>query len=173
MLNKAVCFLNSNFRRVLNVVCFLLGNSPASEFYMPTFRTLCLFHLHKWVGMKRKKNLLYTQVPPKKMYTHFNIWYLCIVFEAELNYHYNMSYVVFSTNVATRMTVRSCDVWRMIVKEGGRSTVDVWETKVHFKVVYKVRKCRWSSTSVETWVSNTTSNTLDIYTALWQVWYTW
>jgi hypothetical protein len=30
--------LISNFRRVLNVVCFLLGNSPASEFYMPTFR---------------------------------------------------------------------------------------------------------------------------------------
>jgi hypothetical protein len=25
-------FLISNFRRVLNVVCFLLGNSPASEF---------------------------------------------------------------------------------------------------------------------------------------------
>jgi len=31
-------FLISNLRRVLNVVCFLLGNSPASEFYMPTFR---------------------------------------------------------------------------------------------------------------------------------------
>jgi len=31
-------FLISNFRRVLYVVCFLLGNSPASEFYMPTFR---------------------------------------------------------------------------------------------------------------------------------------
>jgi hypothetical protein len=30
-------FSISNFRRVLNVVCFLLGNSPASEFYMPTF----------------------------------------------------------------------------------------------------------------------------------------
>ena len=28
----------SNFRRVLNVICFLLGNSPAAEFYMPTFR---------------------------------------------------------------------------------------------------------------------------------------
>jgi len=28
----------SNFRRVLSVVCFLLGNSPASEFYIPTFR---------------------------------------------------------------------------------------------------------------------------------------
>jgi len=31
-------FLISNFRRVLNVVCFLLGDSPASEFYMPTFQ---------------------------------------------------------------------------------------------------------------------------------------
>jgi len=30
--------LISNFRRVLNVVCFLLGNSLASEFYMPMFR---------------------------------------------------------------------------------------------------------------------------------------
>jgi len=26
----------------------------------------------------------------KKMYTQFNRWYLCIVFEVELNYHYNM-----------------------------------------------------------------------------------
>ena len=31
------------------VVCFLLGNSPAS--YMPTFRNT-LSHLHKQVGMK-------------------------------------------------------------------------------------------------------------------------
>jgi len=30
--------LISNYRHVLNVVCFLLRNSPASEFYMPTFR---------------------------------------------------------------------------------------------------------------------------------------
>ena len=35
---KYEIFLISNFRRVLSVVCFLLGNSPASEFYMPTFR---------------------------------------------------------------------------------------------------------------------------------------
>jgi hypothetical protein len=28
----------SNFRRVLYAVCFLLGDSPASEFYKPTFR---------------------------------------------------------------------------------------------------------------------------------------
>ena len=31
-------FLISNFGRVLNVAFFLLGNSPASEFYMPSFR---------------------------------------------------------------------------------------------------------------------------------------
>ena len=31
-------FWISNFRRVLYVVCFLLGNSPVSEFYMPTFQ---------------------------------------------------------------------------------------------------------------------------------------
>ena len=31
-------FLISNFRRVLHVVCFLLGNSPASEFCMPMFQ---------------------------------------------------------------------------------------------------------------------------------------
>jgi len=31
-------FLVSNFRRIMNVVFFLLGDSPASKFYMPTFR---------------------------------------------------------------------------------------------------------------------------------------
>jgi hypothetical protein len=29
-------FFISNFRRVANAVCFLLGNSLASEFYIPT-----------------------------------------------------------------------------------------------------------------------------------------
>ena len=38
--NKMHWFLISNFRRVLNVVCFLLSNTPASEFYMPTFRNI-------------------------------------------------------------------------------------------------------------------------------------
>jgi hypothetical protein len=46
---EIVPFLISNFRRVLNVVCFLLGDSPASEFYMPTFRNTP-FHLHRQVG---------------------------------------------------------------------------------------------------------------------------
>jgi multisubunit Na+/H+ antiporter MnhC subunit len=33
-----IIFFISIFRRVVNVVCFLLGNSQASECYMPTFR---------------------------------------------------------------------------------------------------------------------------------------
>ena len=36
---------------IVAVVCFLLGNSPASEFYMPTFRNTP-FHLHRQVGVK-------------------------------------------------------------------------------------------------------------------------
>jgi hypothetical protein len=40
--------LNTSTRTLLIVVCFLLGNSPLSEFYMPTFRN-SLFHLHRQV----------------------------------------------------------------------------------------------------------------------------
>jgi len=42
--------LISNFRLALNIVCFLLGNSPASEVCMPTFHNT-LFHLHRQVGV--------------------------------------------------------------------------------------------------------------------------
>ena len=34
------------------IVCFLLGDSPASEIYMPTFRNT-LSHLHRQVGACR------------------------------------------------------------------------------------------------------------------------
>jgi len=37
----------SNFRLILNVVFFLLVDSLASEFHVPTFRNT-LFHLHRW-----------------------------------------------------------------------------------------------------------------------------
>ena len=40
----------SNFRHVLNVVCFLLNNSPASEFYMPTFGKEMVFTISLVVG---------------------------------------------------------------------------------------------------------------------------
>ena len=36
--HRKLKFLISSFRRVQNVVCFLLGDSPASDLYMPTFR---------------------------------------------------------------------------------------------------------------------------------------
>jgi len=35
-----------------DVVCFLLGNFSASQLYMRRFVTLCLFHLHRQVGME-------------------------------------------------------------------------------------------------------------------------
>jgi hypothetical protein len=38
--------LTTNFRHVVNVVLFLLGDSPASTFSVPTFRNT-LLHLHR------------------------------------------------------------------------------------------------------------------------------
>ena len=45
--NKIICFSQTQHDYV---VCFLLGNSPASEFYMPTFWDT-LFHLHRQVSV--------------------------------------------------------------------------------------------------------------------------
>jgi hypothetical protein len=39
-------FFISNFCYVLNVVFFLLGDSPASEYYVPIFWNI-VFHLHR------------------------------------------------------------------------------------------------------------------------------
>jgi hypothetical protein len=49
--HNTLLFLISNFRHVLNVVCFLLGNSLASEFYMPTFRNtlVCFIFIGRYV----------------------------------------------------------------------------------------------------------------------------
>jgi hypothetical protein len=72
-------FLISNFHRVVNVVCFfLLGNSPASEFCMPTIRNT-LFHLHRQVGMKnysskKHKILQYLQRYRALIYTYSQIY---------------------------------------------------------------------------------------------------
>jgi len=75
--HKSLTFLIPNVRRVLNVVCFLLGNSPASEFYMPTFRNT-LFHLHRQV--------LHTYLPmkmeqgvPKRRHIKFRRRGICLV----------------------------------------------------------------------------------------------
>ena len=58
--NNNKVFLISNFSRVLNVVYFLLGYSPASEFRVPTFR-ITVFHFHRQVVMWRIK--FFTQPP--------------------------------------------------------------------------------------------------------------
>jgi len=39
----------STFGRVLNVLRFVFGDSPASEIHIPTFRNT-LFHLHRQVS---------------------------------------------------------------------------------------------------------------------------
>ena len=50
---------SANFRRVLNIVCFLLVIPQRLNFIHRRFGTLCLFHLHRQVGMK------YTHLPMK------------------------------------------------------------------------------------------------------------
>jgi len=50
-LNKELDLISSWFQTcALFWLCFLLGNSPESEFYMPTFRNT-LFHLNRLVGI--------------------------------------------------------------------------------------------------------------------------
>jgi hypothetical protein len=79
-------FLISNFRRVLNVVFFLLGDSPASEFYMPTFRkTLfnfigdvsCLHRIWRWnsVPKRRHRKFRRRRIIQKKDYNTNLFWY--------------------------------------------------------------------------------------------------
>ena len=46
------CLERFNKNKIDLVVCFLLGNSPVSEFYMPTFRNT-LFHLHRPMKMEQ------------------------------------------------------------------------------------------------------------------------
>jgi hypothetical protein len=53
-------FLISNFRRTLNVVFFPLGDSPASEFYVPTFRNT-LFHLQMSCEQETWEHKIHTQ----------------------------------------------------------------------------------------------------------------
>ena len=76
--NRCTVFLISNFHRVLNVVCFLLGNSPLSEFYMPMFwNTLSVLssgagrceefftptHLLKWYSQRSETSACKIQTP--------------------------------------------------------------------------------------------------------------
>jgi len=52
-------------RSVLNVVHFLPDNSPVSEFYTPTFRTLSLFHLQKHLTQMKTYNIVSLHTKPE------------------------------------------------------------------------------------------------------------
>ena len=58
-------FLISNFRRVPNVVCFLLGNSPALNFICRRFGTMS--HLHRQAGMNYIWIKVYVWSPNKNV----------------------------------------------------------------------------------------------------------
>jgi len=63
----------ANIRLVLNVIFFLLGNSPASEFYMPTFRNT-LFYLHRQSVPKRWHTKFRRRgITQKKAYNNENV----------------------------------------------------------------------------------------------------
>jgi len=58
---------------IMPVVCFLQGNSTASEFYMPTFRNT-LFHLHRQVGTSTFLWRWNRQSVPKRRHIKFRRW---------------------------------------------------------------------------------------------------
>jgi hypothetical protein len=63
-------------RLMCTVVCFLLGNSPVSEFYMPMFQNT-LFHLHRKIGMNFIPTCLWRwnrQSVPKLRHIKFRCW---------------------------------------------------------------------------------------------------
>ena len=57
--NSINVFLISSFRRVQNVVCFLWGDSTASDFYMPTFRNTLSVPSSK-AGVKWKNQFFFS-----------------------------------------------------------------------------------------------------------------
>ena len=65
---RKIRFLDFKIRRVLNVVCFLLGNSPTSEFYMPTFRNT-LYVLRGRIGIRLWR--WNRQSVPKRLHIQF------------------------------------------------------------------------------------------------------
>ena len=51
-----LCFSSSNFRRSVNVVFYLLGDSSPSAFYMPAFRNTLSFPKRRHVKFGRQGN---------------------------------------------------------------------------------------------------------------------
>ena len=86
--------LDFKFRRVLNVLFFLLGNSSASELYMPTFRnTVCSI----FIGLLRWNRLLCVLDRASSWYlnkgwpTRWHCLYYWVVVQPSLGYHITTS----------------------------------------------------------------------------------
>jgi hypothetical protein len=78
----------SNFRRVLNFVCFLLDNSPASEFYI--LHTYLPTKMEQSVPKRRHIKLRRWGITQKKTYNIFYIYIfvcvcVCVILEAVFN----------------------------------------------------------------------------------------
>jgi len=73
--NESGLFLISAFLHVLNVVCFLLGNSPVPEFYMPTFRNTLPMKMEQSVPKRRHIKFRHRGITQKKAYNRADcVW---------------------------------------------------------------------------------------------------
>ena len=66
-----ITLLISSFRRVQNVVCFLLSDSPASDLYMPTFRNTLSVPSSK-AGVKSHLSLKMEQIECSETSAYIN-----------------------------------------------------------------------------------------------------
>jgi hypothetical protein len=152
--------LISNFRRVLYVVCFLLGNSPASEFYMQTFRntlfhlqrqedlTSCLWRWTRWsVSKRRHIKSRRRGITQKKTYN--NDMFVCKPFSHLVLFKI---FVVGNMNAETAEHLRGCrnHAGRMFCRRAGGRTIfwtctgrerGLWEEDVDANTSVKFLDC--------------------------------
>jgi hypothetical protein len=85
----------------VNVVCFLLGDSLASELYVPCFGTLCPFHLHRSC---EQEQFLFIQ-PKKYRHIEFRRW------EITQTKEYNIQIMCGRKFMLTRLNTHQSHKW--------------------------------------------------------------
>jgi hypothetical protein len=66
--NRSVTLACKSHRKIPQDVCFLLGNSPASKFYMPTFRNTLL---PNWLKLFLSQTLSHMDTPTILKFSHY------------------------------------------------------------------------------------------------------